>query len=640
MTFRQFAFNNVQHNFRSYFAYFLSSAFAVMIFFIYAIFIFHPDMAESGMKAMVVKGMTAGEYVIFVFSFLFVLYSVSAFLKVRQKEFGILTLLGATRRQLNQLVFLENLVIGTLSIGTGVLAGLLFSKAFLIVGARVLDLVELPFYFPTKALLLTLLAFFALFFVISMGSMLFVRHHQVIDLLQGSRKPKKEPKFSFLLSLLAAICLLSGYGFTFYVSASDRMAAMQNLFFPIIGLVCIGTYFLYTQFSVFLIHLLKRNRGIFWQGTRILWLSDLAYRMKDNARMFFLVTMVSTVAFTATGTLVNYLDQMLDYARNASPFAISYRVGEEELNTDRDGQKIIENELRDAGVDFQKVKANHILYPLSSDEILYLDFVKLTDYNRLAATLEQPTQTLKSEEAFLVDTVPEGLKQKEEIGESIRLGDRSLKVAGQTDEPMMSDQGLIVVVPDAIYDQIEKEAEYTYTYIGYHVPGWERSFPHPQASEMGEALKEKLEKPEFMYTFTARDAYYVETKQQLSATLFVGLFIAIIFFICAGSFIYFRLYTDQERDQRHYHAVSKIGLTEKEMKRSATVPIALLFFVPFLVAVVHTSVALVALQSILVLKSILIPSMLTIGAFLVLQLAYFIMVRQSYLRNLRQSMVR
>lgn len=36
----------------------------------------------------------------------------------------------------------------------------------------------------------------------------------------------------------------------------------------------------------------------------MLWVSDLVYRLNDNARLFFLVCIISAVAFTATGTLV------------------------------------------------------------------------------------------------------------------------------------------------------------------------------------------------------------------------------------------------------------------------------------------------------------------------------------------------
>lgn len=68
-------------------------------------FIFHPGVTEGVTKEMAKKGMTAAEYIIYVFSFFFVLYSVSAFLKSRKREFGIFIMHGMSKRQLNTMIF-------------------------------------------------------------------------------------------------------------------------------------------------------------------------------------------------------------------------------------------------------------------------------------------------------------------------------------------------------------------------------------------------------------------------------------------------------------------------------------------------------------------------------------------------------
>jgi putative ABC transport system permease protein len=112
MTFPQFAYRNVVRNKRTYAAYFLSSAFSVMIFFVYALFIFHPDIKNGVTNLAAVQLMIAAEFIMYFFSFFFVIYSVSTFLKTRKREFGILMMHGMTKRQLNWLVFLENMMIG------------------------------------------------------------------------------------------------------------------------------------------------------------------------------------------------------------------------------------------------------------------------------------------------------------------------------------------------------------------------------------------------------------------------------------------------------------------------------------------------------------------------------------------------
>lgn len=98
MTFIQFAFNNVKRNTRAYLSYFLSCMFSVMVFFMYAVAVFHPDIAEYEFRDIVQRGIIASEVIIYGFSFLFVLYSTGSFIKSRKKEYGLLTTLGISKK--------------------------------------------------------------------------------------------------------------------------------------------------------------------------------------------------------------------------------------------------------------------------------------------------------------------------------------------------------------------------------------------------------------------------------------------------------------------------------------------------------------------------------------------------------------
>ena len=146
------------------------------------------------MGTMTRTGMTIATVIVYVFAFLFVLYSISVFLKSRNREFGILTILGAEAKQINWLIFLENILIGAIAIVTGIASGMLLSKVFLLISTKVIDMDELPFYWPVKAMLLTAGAFAALFLVISLFTLLFIRKNQVLELLKGTSKPKPSQK--------------------------------------------------------------------------------------------------------------------------------------------------------------------------------------------------------------------------------------------------------------------------------------------------------------------------------------------------------------------------------------------------------------------------------------------------------------
>lgn len=85
MSFRLLAWNNLKHNMRAYVPYYVSSSLMISIFFLYAIFIFHPDVSDAITAANVKKGLQVADLLIFVFSF-FSYYTQTIFLLLHEKK--------------------------------------------------------------------------------------------------------------------------------------------------------------------------------------------------------------------------------------------------------------------------------------------------------------------------------------------------------------------------------------------------------------------------------------------------------------------------------------------------------------------------------------------------------------------------
>ena len=82
---------------------------------------------------------------------------------------------------------------------------------------------------------------------------------ELVELIQAGEKPKPEPKSSILLSIFSLFSIGYGYILVFRF--------IPNHSFIVLGigvfLVIIGTYFLYTQCSVYILHLAKRRETFF-----------------------------------------------------------------------------------------------------------------------------------------------------------------------------------------------------------------------------------------------------------------------------------------------------------------------------------------------------------------------------------------
>ncbi|EJP98241.1 FtsX-like permease family protein [Bacillus cereus] len=654
MTFRQFAFNNIIRSKRTYLAHFLSSTFAIMIFFTYALLAFHPnlqgDLATSvTINTFAKSGLQISQGLIFFFSFFFILYSVSAFLKTRKKDFGILMLHGMSRSQLNKLVFIENIIIGIASILTGITIGMAFSKFILIMSNNLLMIDKgLPFYMPFKAIGITFGAFLLLFLFISLFTSRLVNVEQLVELIKAEEKPKPEPKASFWLSLFALICIGLGYTAVFHSVNAIHYKDMKYVLFTMatgVSFVVLGTYFLFTQLSVYVLRALKKRENIFFKKTNILTLSDLVYQLKDNAKMFFMVTIISAVAFTAVGTCMGLGNSSM--AESNSPFAFSYKSYNNNP-LEKVHLKKIESELNNGGFKFKQVaySIKQIRDTFSNNNFLS-NVIKLSDYNNIAETFGLKKESLKNENDSLVIPSRKDSNTKSNqtnfqfMHGNIKIDMHIKKIL--VPKELQDTNITTIIIPDALYNQMIVNPEdhiAQSTINGFIVKDWEKT------KKVAEKILASLQKDNKdindprvyneSYQFSALIFTWITMKQGFGLVSIMSVLIGIVFFTFAASFLYFRLYTDLERNQQQYKMIAKVGLSKPELKKIVSRQLALLFFLPIIVAITHSAVAFMALQN-LAAFSVLGSSTMVLICFLVMQIIYFYFVRSQYLKKMYKT---
>ncbi|PFU45051.1 ABC transporter permease [Bacillus cereus] len=652
MTFWQFAFKNVTRNSRAYFAYFISSSFSIAVFFSFAVYLFHPKLQNSNMISEVSGLMIFSEVVIVLFSFFFLLYSIGSFLKVRKKQFGVLTVLGISRKQLHRLVFMENMLIGILSIFFGMHFGFVFSQFFLLVTAKITHLPGIYLYPPTNAFILTTIVFLGLFIVVSTFTPMLIRTKKSVHLLKANGGKQKERKPSILISLFGAICLIGGYALAskpiYFVSISPQigMVYMFSSIFVIPALVSIGTYFFFSQISFLLIHLLKKRRNFYMKRINMLWISDLASRIRSNINMLFVVAMLSTIAFTMITFLYGFGKFMkLDVERN-SPFAFSYFSFDENPFTSQH-LNWLEKQLEDGQFSYDKIKVDLYATPVeakNNTEIYYDTYaIKQSDYNKLATSLQLQKLFLNENETYVLSGaayVPLFSSFDPNYNRThITLANTSYKLqikGTQIDNTLPSTFAYeTLVLSDSVVNNLPTNTKHVTAY-NYNVENWENTYAIAdefvkRADKDRASIKHE---GSLVRIFESGNSLY-RIKSGSASYFLIGTFLGIIFFIGAGSVLYFRMYTDLTNEQEKYATVTKIGLTESEMKRSATIQLGILFFVPYIMASIHTMFATKMLQDIINL-SLFAEITVVLVIFGTVEIIFFLLIRSLYMQKLSQ----
>lgn len=640
MTFRSLALSNIRGNWRSYSAFFLSSVFSVMIFYIYAAFLYHPEVASGQIMAAskIRTGMVFCEYIIVIFSFLFVLYSNSAFLKTRQQEFGLFSLFGMTKAQLRKLVIYENAAIAVLAIAVGIGLGMLFSKLFFMALTVLLNLNEtIPFSAPIKAVAMTAGGFFVLFMLISVWTALRIGRAEIIDLLKAARKPKGQLVFSPWLVTVAVVCLGAAYGMALIMTSGTFIL----LALPILVTVIIGTYFLFTQLSILLLRFIQKRSSIYYKRTNMIVFAQLGYKIKDNARILFTVSILSAVVMTALGTV--YIMQIGGKQGMLvnSPFSLAYsEVG---LNTHKvidpeelkrivaeDGFKIV-REAKVAGV-----LMNNYAIGWENDEPNQKDsdalIISATDFNKLAAMTGQPSVHPENGKLTLAQPFGSDVKRNGVVKGSINGKEAEYEISGLVDVKVMNwlqSNYFTFVMDDFSYVKLLSSVpeDKQYVMYGYELSDWENTA----------ATAEKLKKlvPEELqgHIDFRRASNYEEMQETVALTLFIGMFISLLFFIASGSMIYFKLFTELQEDQAQFKALTRIGMTKGEIRKIVVSQVGMVFFIPVIVGISHALFAMKALDNMLE-SSNWFYSFVVIGIYIVMQTLYFLVACSSYMKSM------
>ncbi|AYF08830.1 MULTISPECIES: FtsX-like permease family protein [Bacillus] len=653
MTFWQFAFKNVSRNSKAYFAYFVSSAFSIMVFFSFTVYAFHPRLQSVQSfqeRDPLMNSASTAQFIIVLFSFFFLLYSVGSFLNVRKQQFGILTILGISQRQLKRLLFTENMIIGILSIFIGIQGGLVFSNFFLLVTSKLTGANGLYLYWPTEAIIVTTVTFIILFLIVSTFTPMFIRTRKTAQLIKGNKKVKAEKKPSILISLFALICLglcyyIAGYPQGYVTEKNVQNGSVVFIMLSILPLVVVGTYFFFSQTFLLFIYILKKRRKFYLKQINMLWISDLVSRTRSNINVLFIVSMLSALAFTIIIGLFAANNNTTASVLERYPVPFTY-TSEGDNSLEQKHITTIETELTNNNFQYRKYKFTVVKDTASKEDIMLM---KMSDYNAIAKQLKRPEITLDSTQVYIISRhSPELLNLVSNPfakHNTITLGSnkKEFHIKGFINkgiEPSFAFPHL-AVVQDYVFDNMIPHIETTVIY-NYFVENWENAIvPTKNMLRVisGDARKfyekhteENAQVPFFIYTATDELIY---GKGNAVAQFFIWAFLGFIFFIGAASVLYFRMYNDLTTERQKYITITKLGLTESEMFRSATIQLGILFFVPYIVAGIHTIFAIKFLQSMFSF-SLLKETLIVLTLFGIIEIIFFFLIRSLYINKLSQ----
>jgi ABC-type antimicrobial peptide transport system permease subunit len=655
MGWQHLAFKNSFGNARRYIGYILASSLAVMVFFLFTSFVNNPHVTHGYMTEKAKALLNACRYLVAVFAVFFIYFFHAHLIRLRNREFGLLIVLGMTPRQIGRMIRFESVWIGIMAMGIGIALGTLFLKLFLMALGTILHLVDpIPFLVPKQAVWYTL-AFFGIVFVLdAIFIAIRVRFRSAHSLILGTRTHQTPPKARLWLVLLGCLCIATGY----YMAVAKSREFVTNVI-PILLLTCIGTYLLFTHTLVFVF---TRFRKRSLHGKTLLLVSRLAYRIKDYARMLTVVTLLTAMVLTGMGTMFSVRWIYNENAIRTDPYSVQFS----DLSTNPlpVQPEQVRQVVQSYNLSIQKeIEVEGLIGTLAGSysttlkrisggqpEPQSVRILSYSQYESLRKTLYdsypdlrnylKPDPPLTKGNAHFYFPYPDDLGEDvfQDPHVELQFGSLSipLTIDGEKKTRVLnqSRNGIpefLLVVQDALYQELAKQAGASskwYSY-GWILNDWEASRPAV------ESLQSMVPNGRFG-TLTSTVMPYVDALQLLSVMLVAGFFVSVLFLLACGTTVYFRMFSQLEEDIRQFHVLQRIGLRKKEAGAVLAREFSLFFFVPFAVALIHSLFAMLDLQHLLTVEgSVWAPFGLVVAICFFFYLLYYVVSRIRYLRQMR-----
>ena len=541
-----------------------------------------------------------------VFSVIFLFYTNSFLMRRRKKEFGLYNILGMEKRHLTRLIFWETVLMLLISLLLGLAAGILLDKLMhLLLSHLVGQAVSLTFAVSPGAMRYTALLISVTFGLILLNSVRQVYFARPVELLRSAEVGEREPKARWFIALLGLIALGTGY----WLSATVKDAgAMILFFFVAVLLVIAGTYLLFTAGSVTLLKALRKNRRYYYKPDHFISVSGMIYRMRQNAvglaNVCVLCTMVLVMVFSTLSLWLGMEDTLnssiradIDVRSKSTDIAALEAAVDEALQQAGASR---ENTWTYRYLSFSALPAKDgFVTPASFTESDMLiaspatfQVLVLEDYNRMLGLSE----TLAPGEALL--ECSRGSLE----GDTLRLLDETFTIKKRISDGLGAGQALasiydyycLVVDSMDTLSRLDRQQQALYGDLSSSV-STTMSFTLVPASEelsrtVGTLLRGRAEADGF--TSVAERSELEENLLALyGGLLFVGLFLGLLFTMAMILIIYYKQITEGYEDRERYRIMRKVGLSRREIRRSISSQILIVFFLPLAAAGLHVTFA-------------------------------------------------
>ena len=600
----------LRKNIRIFLPYLLACAGTVMMFDLLMGLVVDDAVASmnGGLQVQLMLGL--GCVVVALFSAILLFYTNGVIIRHRKREFGLYNILGMEKRHIALVLLWETLYTALISFLGGIAGAFVFSKLAQLLLAKLLGgEVGLRLSFQPFAAAATLLLFLGIFLLTLIKNLAVIHRFRPVELLRSANVGEREPKSHWLLAGGGAVFLIAGYVLS--LLTNDVYNAIGNFFVAVL-LVIVGTYLLFTAFSIVLLKSLKRNKSYYYRTNHFVAVSGMLYRMKRNAMGLASICILSTMVLVTVSTTFSLYAGLGGVINAMYPTDMICQIPWENATA---------QEREPTWARVREIVAEYGLEIEDEEQYSMLSFVSAMkpdgvtlDFNRRAGLSEDDLVSFRiivAEDYARLTGEPAGLEAGEALVYSIGKGSYERLMIGEiplklvkldafpvklNERNLMRNALCLVVADDEMLLKIEAVQREAYGKNASRIQADYRfnlTGTDPQKATCEEAVHQYAFRESGMMSVASgkQEDYYNDYLPMYGSFFFVGMFLGFLFVMVTVMIIYYKQLSEGMDDAGRFQIMQKVGMTRLEVRSTIRSQVLTVFFLPLITAAVHVAFA-------------------------------------------------
>lgn len=653
---------NVKRSFNDYAIYFLTLTFAVCIFYSFNSISSQKammDITQSKANVMQLLSMVismASVFVSIVLGFL-IIYANNFLIKRRKKEIGLYMTLGMEKRKISYLLIKETFLIGLLSLGLGLVAGVVVSQGLSLFTSKLFEVnvSKFNFVFSPSAAIKTSLYFGIIFTLVMIFNTVVISKYKLIDLLRAGRKNEsikiKNTKVSFLLFIVSTILIGIAY-FIILKYGFDNGSGYIQLSI-VLGVV--GTVLFFLSLSGFLIKILEKSERFYFKKLNMFVLRQINSKVNTTYISMSVISLMLFLTITLLSTGVSFKNSLQSNLESTTPYDVtlySFSIGDEKM--------IKPAELLDKiGFDYKNSFKEYHSYNIYTKnegikQYIYnyansnvkknldsydsrLDIITISDYNKLREMAGESTFNPQKDEVIILSNVneyDEAVNKFIKNNKTINISGREYKILNEKafkdnlETSGLSTKFMVAVLPDEVVNDMDIST----TYLSGNYKDGDRNIEGEIYNILTDFDTGKYDKDVFV-TGQTREMAYDQSVGISVTVLYLGIYLGIIFLISSAAILALQQLSEASDNIERYEVLKKIGTSSKNINKAVFSQVFIYFMMPLTIAIIHSIVGIIVASKVISMfgaSSILVSAVITAIIIIMVYGGYFLTTYVGY----------